>query len=175
MKFDTFPDFKTEAKNFCNAIVEIDNPYLQEIVDMGGTLLNIGNSAKSSDFWLPTNWGHLWFKIMEDRMVLECISVPTEERKKGNGTKLMEIVTEVADKTGVPVQLEVAVVETGGFLGIQNVIVSVGMSKKDKIPVNKLPKWYEKFGFEKTKEYNKVCKKTGKKKKIMLYTPKKNK
>lgn len=160
MKLNTEPKIKTEVKQMCNIITEIDNPYLQAWADAGAYVMI------HSGFWIMTDMGWLWFKITEDAMHLECIAVSDKERGKGKGTRLMEYVTHFADETGIPVTLEVAVVTNGNYCGMPHPVVGMGQSKKDKIPVGKLPKWYSKFGFVKTPEYTV-------KKRSMIYTPKK--
>jgi len=162
MKLNTNPEFKTEVKSMCNVIVEIDNPYLQAWADAGAYVLSTGK-----DFWILTDMGQLWFKIHEDAMCLECIAVKEEDRRQGKGSQLMEYVTKISDETQIPVTLQVAVVTRGGFLGMSHPVVALGEPKKNKIPVQSLPKWYEKFGFTKSPSYTA-------KKKEMIYTPKNN-
>jgi len=160
MKLDKKPEFKTETKMMFNAVTKIDNPYLQAWADAGAIVSLLGN-----DFWIVTNDCQLWFKIHEEAMHLECIAVYDDKRKQGVGSGMMEYVTKFSDQTGIPVTLCVSKVEASG-IGMPNPIVSIGMSKKDKIPVASLPKWYGKFGFEKTPEYTQ-------KKKEMIYKPNK--
>lgn len=77
----------------------------------------------------------------------------------------MKFLTEIADKTNIPVTLQVAVVSSGGFIQRSHPVVALGETKKNKIPVQSLPKWYEKFGFTKSPSYTA-------KKKDMNYQPK---
>ena len=78
----------------------------------------------------------------------------------------MKIVTQFADETQTPVSLRVSVVTSGGYMGMPHPVVGHGQVTKNKIPVRSLPKWYAKFGFQKTEGYTE-------KKRTMLYTPKK--
>ena len=161
-KLNTSPEFKTEIKMMFNAIVEIDNPFLQAFADAGGIVMATGKSG----FWIMTGIGQLWMKIQEDSMLLECIAVASDERRQGHGTTLMGYVTQIADETQIPVKLEVAVVSGGGYIGMPHPVVALGQPKKNKIPVQSLPAWYEKRGFTKSPLYSA-------KKKEMIYTPKK--
>jgi ribosomal protein S18 acetylase RimI-like enzyme len=159
-KLNTKPDFKTEVKGcMFNCIVEIDNPYLQAWADAGAYVMSTGG-----DFWLMTGIGQLWFKIQEDSMRLECIAVHTDDRRQGNGSELMRLVTEFSDETGIKVSLEVSDVSNSTTMS-PHPVVGIGQKKKNKIPVASLPKWYQKFGFTKSPLYTA-------KKKEMIYTPK---
>lgn len=161
MKFDLLPKFTTEVKHMCNLITKIDNVYLQAWADAGAFVMSTGK-----DFWIMTDMGQLWFKILEDKMHLECIAVRDDERKQGKGSELMKYVTQFADQTGVQVSLEVSKVTSGNYMGMSHPVVAMGQPRKNKIPVASLPKWYEKFGFKKTEGFTV-------KKRTMLYTPKK--
>ena len=159
-KQNTKPDFKTEVKlGMFNCIVEIDNTYLQVWADAGALVMSTGGS-----FWIMTNYGQLWFKIQEDSMHLECIAVLADDRRQGNGSKLMKLVTEFSDETGIKVSLEVSDVSNNTTMS-SHPVVGIGQKKKNKIPVASLPKWYQKFGFTKSPLYTA-------KKKEMIYTPK---
>lgn len=160
-KLNTNPDFKTEVKSMCNCIVEIDNSYLQAFADAGAYVMATGKDG----FWIMTGIGQLWLKIREDAMYLECIAVHQDERRQGHGTTLMGYVTQVADQTQISVVLEVSNVTSGGFMGMPHPVVALGEPKKNKIPLQSLPKWYEKRGFTKSPSYTE-------KKKEMIYTPK---
>lgn len=160
-KLNTNPEFKTEIKMMCNAIVEIDNPFLQAFADAGAIVMATGKDG----FWIMTGIGQLWMKIREDAMYLECIAVRQEERRQGHGTALMEYVTQASDETQIPVVLEVSIVTSGGYMGMPHPVVALGEPKKNKIPLQSLPKWYEKRGFTKSPSYTE-------KKKEMIYTPK---
>lgn len=159
-KLNTKPDFKTEVKMMCNAIVEIDNPFLQKLADAGAIVMSSG----SKGFWVLTGVGQLWLKIHEEAMHLECIAVRDDERRQGNGSKLMNILVEIADETQIPITLEVSIVTSGNYMGIPHPVVGIGQSTKNKIPVRSLPKWYGKFGFQKTEGYTD-------KKRSMIYLP----
>ena len=161
MKLDKKPDFIVEQRMTFNAITEIDNAYLQKWVDAGAIV-----TVTDGDFWIVTNLGQLLFKIHDESMHLECISVADVDRGQGNGTKLMENVVMASDESGIPVSLKVANVTGNGYMMMQHPVISLGMSKKNKIPVRSLPKWYEKFGFKRTEEYTQ-------KNKAMIYEPNK--
>lgn len=161
IKLNTKPEFKTEVKTMCNVIVEIDNPYLQAWADAGAYVMVTGVNG----YWIMTSIGQLWLKINEDGMYLECIAVIDTERRQGNGSQLMKYVTDFSDQTGIPVALRVDNVSSGNYVGMPHPVVGIGQSKKNKIPVGSLPKWYEKFGFTKSPSYTV-------KKRDMSYQPK---
>lgn len=161
MKLDKEPDFIVEQKMMFNAIVEIDNAFLQKWVDAGAIV-----AITDGDFWILTNLGQILFKIHDESMHLECISVADVDRRQGNGSELMKLVTKFSDESGIPVSLKVANVTGNGYEMMQHPVISLGMTKKNKIPVAALPKWYEKFEFKKTENYTQ-------KNKEMIYEPKK--
>ena len=161
-KLNTKPDFETEVKGgMFNSIVKIDNPYLQAWADAGAFVMYNGDN----DFWVMTGMGQLWLKIQEDRMHLECIAVQSEDRRQGNGSNLMKLVTEFSDETGIDISLEVSNVSSGSMMMSPHHVVAIGQVKKNKIPVGSLPVWYQKFGFTKSPQYTA-------KKKEMIYKPK---
>ena len=75
MKLNKNPEFDTEVKMMCNAIVKIENPYLQAWADAGAIVMC------SAGYWIMTKFGQLWFKIGEESMHLECISTYVDQRK----------------------------------------------------------------------------------------------
>jgi len=153
-------EFKVKGGMF-NCIIKIDNPYLQAWADAGAYVMYTGGV----DFWVMTSIGQLWLKIQEDRMHLECIAVQADDRRQGNGTHLMELVTKFSDETGIDISLEVSNVSSGSLMMSPHHVVAVGQVKKNKIPVQSLPNWYRKFGFTKSPSYTA-------KKKEMNYSPK---
>ena len=160
MKLNKEPKLRIETKMMCNAIVEIDNPYLQAWADTGAIVMLTGG-----DFWILTGLGQLLLKIHDESMHLECIAVRSDERRQGKGGTLMKYVVEISDETGIPVTLQVDDVSNGNMMTMPHPVVGVGQDKKNKIPVGSLTKWYEKFGFKKTDSYTT-------KKRSMIYTPK---
>jgi len=161
-KFNIEPEFKTKREAMFNIITEIDNDYLQAWVDAGAYVMFTGKE----DFWIMTNFGQLLFRIRENHMHLECISVHADDRRQGNGSKLMKHAVDFADETGTTLTLEVANVTGNGYNMSQHPVISAGMTKKNKIPVKDLPKWYMGFGFRKHFNYTA-------KKKSMIYSPEK--
>ena len=162
MKQELEPDFETKTMyGMFNGITKIDNAFLQKFADAGAVVMFNG---WDTGFWIMTGMGQLWFKIQEDSMHLECIAVLSKERKQGKGSQLMELITQYSDETNIPVSLRVSVVSNNSMM-MPHPVVGHGMVKKDKIPVRSLPKWYQKFGFQKTDDYTE-------KNKTMLYTPK---
>lgn len=155
------PKFETESRNLFNVITSIDNEYLQKWVDAGAYVMSTGN-----EFWIMTNFVQLLFKIHDDSMHLECISVDSKNRRKGHGSKIMQNVIMASDESGIPVSLKVANVTGNGLSVMQHNVISQGMVTKNKIPVRSLPKWYEKFGFTKSPQYTQ-------KNKEMIYKPNK--
>ena len=161
-KLNLYPTFTTKVKQMFNCIETIDNPYLQAWVDAGAYVMSSGKT----DYWIMTNSVQLLFKIHEDSMHLECIATYHEDRRKGHGSEMMEYITQFSNESGVPVTLKVANVTGNGWQMMQHTVISMGMVKTNKIPVQSLPKWYEKFGFIKSPSYSE-------KNKSMIYTPKK--
>lgn len=161
MKFNTNPEFETKVEQMCNIVTKIDNDYLQAWADAGAYVMAMGGG-----WWIMLNDGQLWFKIHEDKMHLECIAVRDDDRKQGRGSRMMGYVTQFADETNTQVSLEVSMVTSGNYMGMHHPVVVMGQPKKNKIPVRSLPKWYQKFGFQKTEKYTE-------KKRSMIYTPKK--
>jgi len=161
MKLNKNPEFKTKQENMCNIIYEIDNTFLQALADAGAYVMLTGR-----DFWVLTGIGQLWLKIHDEAIHLECIAVNVDDRRQGNGSKLMDILVQCSDESGIPITLQVDNVSRGkGYSGASHPAVGCGQHKKNKIPVAALPKWYQKFGFQKTAEYTA-------KSKNMSYTPK---
>jgi len=156
------PEFTIERKSIFNCIKTIENDYLQAWIDAGAYVMFSGKE----DYWIMTNHVQLLFKIQEDSMLLECISTYTDDRKKGHGSEMMKLVTEFADKTDTVVSLQVANVTGNGYMISQHPVIAAGTTKKNKIPVGSLPKWYQKFGFTKSPSYTAN-------KRDMIYTPKK--
>jgi GNAT superfamily N-acetyltransferase len=101
----------------------------------------------------------------EDNFVLDIITTPVNARKQGHGTQIMNALIEVSKTTNTPIELIVGTVRSSGFnLKGFNIVGSHATQSKDKLPTNKLKKWYSKFGFE-------VCGKQGSRTK-MIYNPK---
>lgn len=161
MKLTLFPEFQTQPKMGFNSVTKIDNPFLQALADAGAI---VSNSSKE-DWWVIACNAMMLFKIRENDMHLECISVPDIHRRQGEGGKAMRIITQLSDETGVPITLRTSNVTGNGWQMMQHPVIAMGMAKKNKIPVGSLPKWYEKFGFVKSPDYSQ-------KEKNMIYTPK---
>jgi N-acetylglutamate synthase-like GNAT family acetyltransferase len=142
MKF-IYPKFETENRGFVNAIVKIDNPFLQGLVDIGGTLF------LEREFTLM-GWDTLvMFKVVDDKtIVLECISTPYDKRNQGSATKVLNAIMAIAKDTETTINLFACNVTGNGFNMMQQMVIAVGMVKTNKIPVSKLKGWYEKFGFK---------------------------
>jgi len=141
MKY-VFPKFETENIGFFNKIIKIEHPFLQGLVDVGGTLF------LEREFTLMGFESMVLFKVIDQNtVVLECISTYVENRNQGSATKLMNIIIEVAKNTNTQINLFACNVTGNGFNMMQQMVIACGMHKKNKIPVNKLKGWYEKFGF----------------------------
>ncbi|MEK6829767.1 MAG: hypothetical protein AABY15_06625 [Nanoarchaeota archaeon] len=161
MKLNLFPKFEAEPKMGFHSVTKIDNPFLQALADAGALVV----VTSKEDYWVIACNAMLLFKIREEDMHLECISVPDIHRRQGEGSKAMKIMTQLSDETGVPITLRVSNVTGNGWMMMQHPVIAMGMAKKNKIPVGSLPKWYEKFGFERTPDFSP-------KEKNMIYKPK---
>lgn len=161
MKFNKKPKFTTKFKQMHHTIKTIENDFLQAVADTGAFLTVTGN-----DYWMMTNIGHIWFKIEDESIHLECIAVRVENRRQGNGRTLMGYITSIADDTNTPVTLKVSTVGNKNNFTRSHMVVAIGEPKKNKIPVSQLTKWYESIGFVKTPEYTA-------KERNMIYSPKK--
>jgi GNAT superfamily N-acetyltransferase len=95
------------------------------------------------------------FKIVDENTVhLECISTPSDNRRQGSASSLMKAIADIAENTKTKISLTACNVTGNGWMMMQHLTISHGMSKQNKIPVAKLKSWYEKFGF-KPIEYSK--------------------
>ena len=138
-----YPDFKTKNVGFMNQIVTIENQFLQGLVNIGGVLIFEG------DFTLMGYDSFVMFKVIDDNTILlECISTPYDKRNQGSATKLLKAILHVADETKTQIKLFACNVTGNGWNMGQQMVKSMGMVKKNKIPVGKLKGWYEKFGFK---------------------------
>ena len=143
MKKRIVPHFEVKPSIMFNAITKIDDLYLQSLVNQGATIISERDGFTVMGY---SSMAHLF--IHEDCMTLECITTFVQERGKGSGTKLMNALTETADKMGVRLELRATKVSTNP-LTMSIMAINIGSQTKGKIPVGQLPKWYEKFGFEK--------------------------
>ena len=100
----------------------------------------------------------------EDNFVLDIITTPVNARKQGHGTKIMNVLIDVSNRTNTPIELIVGTVRSNGFsIKGSNIVGEHATKMKNKLPTNKLKSWYSKFGFE-------VCGKHGSRTK-MIYQP----
>jgi GNAT superfamily N-acetyltransferase len=138
-----YPKFETTNKGFVNQITKIDNPFLQGLVDIGGTLFLEGELTLMG-------WDTLiMFKVIDQQTILlECISTYPDKRNQGSATKVMNAIMAIAKDTNTRINLFACNVTGNGFNMGQQMVINVGMVKTNKIPVNQLKGWYEKFGFK---------------------------
>lgn len=144
-KLNTKPNFTTEVNMMFNAVKTIDNAFLQGLVNLGAIVI-----ADRTGFSVMAFNSYVFFLINEESVVLECISTPVDERGKGSGTKFLKVICEVAKATCTNITLRACDVTINSFM-MPPFAIAHGAKKKGKIPVKDLPKWYEKFGFEKVK------------------------
>jgi|688.fasta_scaffold384371_1 GNAT superfamily N-acetyltransferase len=100
-------------------------------------------------------------ELGENNIELYLIAVDDRIRNKGLGTKIIEFIINCSNNTGYTITLTPSNIHNANY---DDVIGSIAISKKNKIKVNDLKKWYEKFGFV-TKGKDKEGKL------IMEYTP----
>lgn len=138
-----YPKYETENRGFVNAITKIEHPFLQGLVDIGGTLYLDGE-------FILVGWDtFVMFKVIDQETVLiECISTPSDKRNQGSATKVMKAIMAIAKDTKTRINLFACNVTGNGFNIMQHYVIGIGKVKTNKIPVNKLKGWYEKFGFE---------------------------
>ena len=138
-----YPKYETENRGFVNAITKIEHPFLQGLVDIGGTLYLDGE-------FILVGWDtFVMFKVIDQETVLiECISTPSDKRNQGSATKVMKAIMAIAKDTNTRINLFACNVTGNGFNMMQHYVIGIGKVKTNKIPVNKLKGWYEKFGFE---------------------------
>ena len=138
-----YPKYETENRGFVNAITKIEHPFLQGLVDIGGTLYLDGE-------FILVGWDtFVMFKVIDQETVLiECISTPSDKRNQGSATKVMKAIMAIAKDTKTRLNLFACNVTGNGFNIMQHYVIGNGKVKTNKIPVNKLKGWYEKFGFE---------------------------
>lgn len=138
-----YPKYETENRGFVNAITKIEHPFLQGLVDIGGTLYLDGE-------FILVGWDtFVMFKVIDQETVLiECISTPSDKRNQGSATKVMKAIMAIAKDTNTRLNLFACNVTGNGFNMMQHYVIGIGKVKTNKIPVNKLKGWYEKFGFE---------------------------
>ena len=123
----------------------IQHPFLQKLIDYKGLLTNVQGE------WTYMGCStYVMFHVYDGFVNLECISTPVEERGKGSATKIMLAIVEAAKETNTEIRLRATNVTGHSWSGImQHLVIATGINKKGKIPVGKLVKWYEKFGFTK--------------------------
>jgi hypothetical protein len=103
----------------------------------------------------------------ESNFVLDIITTPVNARNQGHATQIMNVLIDVSNITNTPIELIVGTVRKSGFqIKGFNIVGEHATQIKDKLPTNKLKRWYSKFGFE-------VCGKHGSRTK-MIYNPKNN-
>ncbi len=100
-------------------------------------------------------------ELGENSIELYLIAVDDSIRQKGLGTQIMTFLINCSNHTGYTITLTPSNIHNANF---GDVIGSIAITKKNKIKVNNLKKWYEKFGFV-TKGKDKEGKL------IMEYTP----
>jgi GNAT superfamily N-acetyltransferase len=83
-------------------------------------------------------------ELGENNIELYLIAVDDSIRQKGLGTQIMTFLINCSNHTGYTITLTPSNIHNANF---GDVIGSIAITKKNKIKVNDLKKWYEKFGF----------------------------
>ena len=100
-----------------------------------------------------------------NNFVLDIITTPVNARNQGHATEVMNTLIDVSNKTNTPIELIVGTVRKSGFqLKGFNIVGAHATQMKDKLPTNKLKRWYSKFGFEVNGKHGSRTK--------MIYNPK---
>lgn len=121
-------------KTFIDFLQELDCPQLD-----------------NNTFWIGNDNGYAFIEIYQDgnTLKLEKIWVPTQDRKKGYGSLVMNILTHYADEMGFDIILEAdEIVSRGLVMNYTDRIRQGATNKKNRINPKRLPKWYSKFGFD---------------------------
>lgn len=136
------PSFEVETRNFFNAIVKIDQPFLQKLVDMGALMI-----AGRDYFEIFAFQSMVMFKVRDGYVYIECLSTQSEARNQGSATKTMQAVIAAANATSTVLKLTTSNVGINNAAFAPPLTISMGTIKSNKIPVAKLKAFYEKFGF----------------------------
>lgn len=118
--------------------------------DLETALVKAGAKYFGANNVLAMGGGLIKFTNKDEKtFVLDIITIPPSERRKGYGTQIMNWLIELADETGTTIELTIADIKRcGGFINQHNDIIGMNaIIKTNKIPVNKLKGWYSKFGF----------------------------
>lgn len=100
-----------------------------------------------------------------NNFVLDIITTPVNARNQGHATEVMNTLIDVSNKTNTPIELIVGTVRKSGFqLRGTNIVGEHATQTKNKLPTNKLKRWYSKFGFEVNGKHGSRTK--------MIYNPK---
>jgi hypothetical protein len=109
--------------------------------------------------------------IYTDFVCLECISTPVELRGQGSAGKFLTELCRASDVSGLPIRLRASKVKYARMSWfIPHPVIVAGAETKGKLPVSKLPAWYQKYGFTLVSQVFHRGKANGWN---MLYTPKK--
>jgi hypothetical protein len=100
-------------------------------------------------------------ELGENNIELYLIAVDDRIRKRGLGTEIMTFLINCSNHTGYTITLTPSNIHNANY---DDAIGNIAITKKNKIKVNDLKKWYKKFGFV-TKGKDKEGKL------IMEYTP----
>ena len=99
-----------------------------------------------------------------NNFVLDIITTPAVARNQGHATAVMNTLIDVSNKTNTPIELIVGTVRLCGLLLKNNIVGQHATQTKNKLPTNKLKRWYSKFGFEVNGKHGSRTK--------MIYNPK---
>jgi GNAT superfamily N-acetyltransferase len=136
---------------FGTPILTVENPFLNALLKMGGFIIP-GRNKVFGIFSLAL----AEFKIVSPTEVeLELLTTPPDERGQGHAKKLMGAIIKAADDTGTTIRLRTANV-AHGMMGPTSPIHLIACQKAKKIPAKSLPKFYEKFGFEKCPAFSNI-------------------
>lgn len=144
MKPKLYPKFETTPSGWYNKITKVEHPFLQKLVDMKALVILM---AGEFTVYAGDLVGVLLF-VHAGSVELECIAVDPDKRNKGQASNIMKALVNISNDTGIPITLRTANVSGNGWNIAQHPVIAMGMVKKGKIPVAKLKKFYEKFGFK---------------------------
>lgn len=128
-------------------LLKTNHPFLKKFLSTRLTVLLMQN-----EFTVIGTDASLIIRLYKHHVTIECIATISSQRRQGKGSKLMKRLTKIADETGTTLKIIVKPVTGRSTDYAINTVAVRAAEQKGKIPTEKLPKWFEKFGFTKTKQ-----------------------
>lgn len=138
------PEGQWEKSGVSWNLVQTSHPFLHQLVNK--TCLVCQYSSELHMYFPHT---YLWVKLYDEYVSIEYISVIWGARQQGKGTHAMKALIAAADATNTELRLNTEPVMAPGE---KHFAVVLGKDGDNRIPVNEIPAWFEKFGFVKDPE-----------------------